>query len=277
MTKPVEEVVVLKLPQAKAKVKQTAEESNGNGVKGGVRSISKVFSRILSTPSATSALPKQELVDAKRHLYLTPRSTANRNRNRVQVFSLESADGVVITSTRNVEDENFSQTQVQSADGVVITPDRKVNELRDQDGMVEKSNSTPLTILSHEDNDYCDALHRSQLRKDALLLASAKQAVPPPRAKGSDSIRNTSTPGPGTLIIDVDKNTTVTNKEPDLFEQGNVGASIFHRIGVAVDACSMRLCFERDEDEDKFIIVIPHGFCVDANDDVSTISGGLNE
>ena len=206
MTKPVEEVVILKLPkQAKAKVKQAAEESNGNGVKGRVRSISKAFSRISSIPSATSALPKQESVDAKRHLHLTPRSgTGTANMNRVQVFSLESEDGVVITSTRNVEDENFSQAQVQSADGVVRTPDRKVNELRVQDETVEKLNSTPVTILSHEDNDDCDALHRSQLRQDALLLASAKQAVRPPRAKGCDRVRITSTPD--TFIIDVDKN-----------------------------------------------------------------------
>ncbi len=267
MSKPVEEVVILKLPkQANAKVKQAAEESKGNGVKRRVKSIGRVFSRISSTPSATFALPKQELVDAKRHLYLTPRSgSGTANRNRVQVFSLESADGVVITSTRSVDDKTFSQAQVQPADGVV-TPDRKANELRVQDDMV--GNSTPLTILSHEDNEYCDALHRSQLRKDALLLASAKQAVRPPRAKGSDSRRNISSPS--TFILDVDKN-TVSNKEPDLFEQEDVGASICG----AFDACSMRLCFERDED--KFIVVIPHGFCVDANDDVSSISGGLNE
>eukprot|EP00986_Skeletonema_menzelii_P020610 scaffold31783_cov160-Skeletonema_menzelii.AAC.5 len=36
------------------------------------------------------------------------------------------------------------------------------------------------------------ALHRSQLQKDALLLAKAKQAVRPGRAKDKDFVRNTS-------------------------------------------------------------------------------------
>ena len=272
MTKPTEEVVIFKLhEQAKAKAKQTVKESNGYGVKGRARSISRVFSRISSIPSATPALSRQELVDAKGHLNLTPRSgtgTANMNRVVSKVFSLESEEGVVITSTRKVEDKKISQAQVFE---VVVTSDRKANELRDQDDVVAKSNSTPLTISSHEDNSYCDTLYRSQLQKDALLLASTKQAVQPARAKCNDYVGNTSTPD--TFIIDVDKKTTGTtnNKESGLFEEEDGGTGIFHTIGGAVDACSMRLCFERDEEH--FIVIVPKGFCVDVDDDVSTISG----
>lgn len=114
------------------------------------------------------------------------------------------------------------------------------------------------------------ALHRSQLQKDALLLAKAKQAVRPGRAKDKDFVRNTSAPNtsaPDTFIIAVDKNASKTSKESSSSNEGDEETSILHRISGAVDACSMHLCFEREE---NFIVIVPQGIL---EDDVSSISG----
>ncbi|KAK1749233.1 hypothetical protein QTG54_001172 [Skeletonema marinoi] len=278
MTKPTEEAVIFKShKQEKAKQAATSRSSQHepikevkeqDDVKGRVRSINRIFSRISIVPSAKSGLPAQVSVDTKRHLTLTPRPrTANSLVSKV--FSPESANGVVITSTRTMEDKNFDQSttvfRLQSEEGVVITSTRKVDELRED--AFAKSNSTLMTVSSHEDSNYCGAKNRSQLQNDALLLASAKQAVGPARAKDKDYARNTSTPN--TFIVADDKKTSGTNKESDLIDEEDREASIFRRIGGAVDACSMRLCFERDEEQ--FIVIVPEGYFVD--DDVSSLSG----
>eukprot|EP00984_Skeletonema_dohrnii_P016584 scaffold7407_cov120-Skeletonema_dohrnii-CCMP3373.AAC.6 len=274
MTKPTEEAVIFKgHKQAKAKQAVTSRSSQHepikevkeqDDVKGRVRSINRIFSRISIVPSAKSGLPAQVSVDTKRHLTLTPRPTTTNS-----LVNPESANGVIITSTRTMEDKNFNQARVfrlQSEEGVVITSTRKVDELRED--AFAKSNSTLMTVVSsHEDSNYCGAKNRSQLQNDALLLASAKQAVGPARAKDKDYVRNTSTPN--TFIVADDKKTSGTNKESDLTDEEDREASIFRRIGGAVDACSMRLCFERDEEQ--FIVIIPEEYIVD--DDVSSLSG----
>jgi|SaaInl74LU_5_DNA_1037368.scaffolds.fasta_scaffold17482_1 hypothetical protein len=278
MTKPTEEAVIFKShKQAKAKQAAPSRSSQHEPIKEGkeqdddkgrVRSINRIFSRISIVTSAKSGLPAQVSVDSKRHLTLTPRPTT-ANSLVSKVFSPESANEVVITSTRTMEDKNFDQAttviRLQSEEGVVITSTRKVDELRED--AFAKSNSTLMTVSSHEDSNYCGAKNRSQLQNDALLLASAKQAVGPARAKDKDHVRNTSTPN--TFIVAEDKKTSGTNKESDLVDEEDKEASILHRIGGAVDACSMRLCFERDEEQ--FIVIIPEEYFVD--DDVSSLSG----
>ena len=266
-TKPPEEVVILKIQKPKQKASsrfsqhaRINDEEGPNGTKGRVRSINRVFSRISSTPSAKSRLP-QLSVDEKGHLTLTQKPSM-MNRVVSKVFNLKTAGRVVITSARKVEGKNLAQARVirvQSADGVVITSTR-MDKLR-----AAKSSSTLLTVPSQEDegSNHCDgALDRSQLQKDALLLAKAKQAVQPTRAKDKRCVRSTSTPD--TFIITVDKTASKASKEPSSNE-GDEETSIFWG---AVDACSMRLCFERDEEE--FIVIVPEGFL---NDDLSSISG----
>mmetsp|Transcript_29346 Transcript_29346/g.59088 ORF Transcript_29346/g.59088 Transcript_29346/m.59088 type:complete len:265 (-) Transcript_29346:64-858(-) len=260
MTKPTEEAVI---KQAKAKqaapsrssqhepIKEVKEQDD---VKGRVRSINRIFSRISIVPSSKTGLPAQVSVDSKRHL-TTPRP--------------RTTNSLVSKVTSTMKDKNFDQAttvfRLQSEEGVVITSTRKVDELRED--AFAKSNSTLMTVSSHEDSNYCGAKNRSQLQNDALLLASAKQAVGPARAKDKDYVRNTSTPN--TFIVADDKKTSGTNKESDLIDEEDREASIFRRIGGAVDACSMRLCFERDEEQ--FIVIIPEGYFVD--DDVSSLSG----
>ena len=266
-TKPPEEVVILKIQKSKQKAISShssrhapiKDEEGPNGVKGRVRSINRVFSRISSMPSAKSSAP-QLSVDGKGHLTLTQKPSM-MNRVVSKVFNLKTAGRVVITSARKVEGKNLAQARVirvQSADGVVITSTR-------MDKLRAKSSSTLLTVPSQEDegSNHCDgALDRSQLQKDALLLAKAKQAVQPTRAKDKRCVRSTSTPD--TFIITVDKTASKASKEPSSNE-GDEETSIFWG---AVDACSMRLCFERDEEE--FIVIVPEGFL---NDDLSSISG----
>ena len=274
-TKPTEEVVIYKIHKhenamqtASSRSSQHAAikgEEEPDDAKGRVRSINRVFSRISSIPSAKVGLPTKLSVDEKGHLTLMQRP-GMMNRVVSKVVSLKSADRFVIRSARKLEENNLAQgrvIRVQSVDGVVITSTR-MDELRDD--AVAKSNSTLLTVSSHKDSNHCDALHRSQLQKDALLLAKAKQAVRPARAKDKDCVRNTS--APDTFIITVDKNASKTSKESSSFNEGDGETSILHRISGAVDACSMRLCFERDEE--NFIVIVPQGFL---DDDVSSISG----
>ena len=271
-TKPPEEVVILKIQKPKQKAISShssrhapiKDEEGLNGVKGRVRSINRVFSRISSIPSAKSSAP-QLSVDEKGHLTLTQKPSM-MNRVVSKVFNLKTAGRVVITSARKVEGNNLAQARVirvQSADGVVITSTR-MDELRAD--AIAKSSSTLLTVPSQEDevSNHCDdELDRSQLQKDALLLAKAKQAVQPTRAKDKRCVRSTSTPD--TFIITVDKTASKASREPSSSSEGDEETSIFWG---AVDACSMRLCFERDEEE--FIIIVPEGFL---NDDLSSISG----
>ncbi len=248
----------------------TKEVVEPNNVEGRVRSINRVFSRMTSTPPATSNLPTQMPVDKSSEGHLTPKPKS-MSRGISKVFSIASEDGFVITSTRKVEEHKnvIEVIRLQSEEGVVITSTREVDKPQVDDAPAN-DNSTLSTILSHEDSKECDALHQTQLQKDALLLAHVKQTVQSTLA--NDEIRNASMLD--TVIVADAKKTFGTSKESD---KKDVETSIFSRLSGVVGACSMRLCFESGEPKNNREgeqIIIPQGYGdPDLDDDMSSLTG----
>lgn len=234
MTK--QQVVSLKFH--KVKPEQMPAEVKERG-----RSINRVFSRMTSTPSMLSDLPTQVSFgrSEKGRLGTTRRSI---NRAISKVFSLESEEGVVITSTRklNPDDKVTKVFRLQSEEGVVITSTRKVDE--PQDDFTASTISTSAS-LEH-------TMLQAQLENDALLLAAARKNV--------QSNVNKLTPR---------KSEGEARKNVCDTKDGE--ASIFNIISGAVGACSIRLCFERDEQpvNRKEVVIVSEAFV----DDMSSLSG----
>lgn len=263
------QVISLKFQQTTSRSSEpepTKEVKEPKEVKGRVRSISRVFSRMTSTLSSKST---QISVDKSSKGHLTPR---HRSMNRVtsKVFSLASEDGIVITSTRKVEDKkNFTKVfQLHSEKGVVITSTRKVDE--PQNYVYANDNSTLSTILSHEDSKECNALQGAQLQKDALLLELVKQTAQSTIA--NDEVRNTSMPD--ALIIADAKKTSCCSPRPSFVlpcDKKDGETTIFDRIRGAVGVCSIGLCFEsqpKKNREGESIIMRSM-----KDDDMSSLSG----
>lgn len=243
----------------------TNEVEEPNTDKGRVRSINRVFSRMTSTPSVVSAPPTQISFDKNAGGHSTPRA---RSISRVisKVFSIASEDGIVRTSTRKVERKNLTKVI-----RVLITPTGKIDEPQEDDAASNDLSTLP-TILSHEDGNEGDVVHEAQLQKDALLLAYAKQTVQSTLA--NDENRNATMLG--SLINSNAKETHGSGKESD---KEGVETSMLNRISGAFGACSMRLCFERDEpakNREGQQITISQGYGDLPNfveDDMSSLSG----
>lgn len=241
-------------------------------VKERVRSISRVFSRTTSGPPPSQYdLPTQ----ITGRLGAKPRST---NSVCSRVFSLESEDGVVITSTRKVVDTTYTKVHsVPSEDGVLITSARKVEKHEHDSKASDNSTlSTFMSLSSQEGDEWkkdSDVLRQVQMSdQDALLLAATKQTVAAdPRETVQSKAKNEQEKEEARNISMFDslcmsdKGGSYTN---DLKDEET---SILHKISVAVGQCPLRLCFEGDagpachEGEDIFV--------KDTPDDMSSLSG----
>lgn len=250
-------------------------------VKERVRSISRVFSRTTSGPPPTQCdLPTQISFDNSEtgRLGAKPRST---NSVCSRVFSLESEDGVVITSTRKVLDTSYTKVHsVPSEDGILITSARKVEKHEHDSKASDNSTlSTFMSLSSQEGDDWkkdSDVLSQVQMSdQDALLLAAAKQTVATDPRETVQSKAKNEQEKEGTEARNISMFDSLCMSEKvgggytnDLKDEET---SILHKISVAVGQCPLRLCFEGDsgpachEGEDIFV--------KDAPDDMSSLSG----
>lgn len=247
-------------------------------VKERVRSISRVFSRTASgLPPTQYDLPTQISFDNSEtgRLGAKPRRT---NSVCTRVFSLESEDGVVITSARKVADTTYTKVHsVPSEDGVVITSARRVEKHKHDSKASD--NSTLSTFMSSQEGDDwkkdSDVLRQVQMSdQDALFLEAAKQTVAAdPRETVQSKAKNEQEKEKArnismfdSLCMSDEVGGSYTN---DLKDEET---SILHKISVAVGQCPLRLCFEGDdsgpachEGEDIFV--------KDTPDDMSSLSG----
>ena len=248
-------------------------------VKERVRSISRVFSRTTSGPPPSQYdLPTQISFDNSEtgRLGAKPRST---NSVCSRVFSLESEDGVVITSTRKVVDTTYTKVHsVPSEDGVLITSARKVEKHEHDSKASDNSTlSTFMSLSSQEGDDWkkdSDVLRQVQISdQDALLLAATKQTVAADPMETVQSKAKNEQEKEEARNISMFDSLCMSDKVGGSYTNDlkDEETSILHKISVAVGQCPLRLCFEGDsgpachEGEDIFV--------KDTPDDMSSLSG----